>query len=123
MIEGKITENTGSFRDPRFASFERRDSGFQSNMGAKFGIDRVHKGRGMPKNNHRDNGIERKFGSAAHNPEQIYNHGHNSLKHFWKTQETRLCCIGTCVAIQLTKIVSRFSCLLDDRNFFPVSVG
>ena len=99
VIEGKITENTGSFRDPGFASFETRDSGFQINRyGEKFGIESVHTKLGIPKNNHRDYGIERKFGSAAHNPERIYNHGHYSLNHVWKTLETRLCCISTCVA-------------------------
>ena len=38
VIKVKITENTGSFRDPGFASFERRDSGFQSNMGRNSGL-------------------------------------------------------------------------------------
>ena len=35
------------FRDPGFPLFEVRDSGFESNIGASFGIESMH-GSGMP---------------------------------------------------------------------------
>ena len=51
------------FWDPGFPLFEARDSGFQSKIGRSFGIKSMP-GRWDSKNNPRDYGIERNFGSG-----------------------------------------------------------
>ena len=50
-------------RDAGFALSEGRDSGFQSNMGASFGIESIH-GMQDAENIHQDYGIGRKFESG-----------------------------------------------------------
>ena len=47
-----------------FALFERQDSGFKSKLGAGLGPGLLVQGMRKAKNNHRDYGIERKFGSG-----------------------------------------------------------
>ena len=51
------------FRDPGFPLFEARDSGFESKIGARFGIESIRE-RWDAKNNPRDYGIARNFGSG-----------------------------------------------------------
>ena len=51
------------FRDPGFPLFEARDSGFERKIGRSFGIKSMP-GRWDSKNNARDYGIARNFGSG-----------------------------------------------------------
>lgn len=48
------------------------------------------------------------FSAQTSTQNSNFNHGQNSLKHFQKTQESRLCCIGTCRAVR-----SSPQCLFD----------
>ena len=51
------------FRDPGFPFFEARDSGFESKIGKSLGIESML-GRCDAKNNPRDHGTARNFGSG-----------------------------------------------------------
>ena len=55
--------NGSVFRHPGFPSFEARGSGFESKIGASFVIESML-GRWDSKNNLRDYGIARNFGSG-----------------------------------------------------------
>ena len=55
--------NGSVFRDPGFPSFEARDPGFKSKIGASFVIESMLEGWDS-KNNPRDYGIARNFGSG-----------------------------------------------------------